>query len=135
MDTITFANGARYRTHDALSSSAGSIGVANIRVLLAECEGRHDAWTHIQMYAEARGIATRRTYKEQVGLPAFEHRLPIGDCLLVTDALGSESIYLLADNFDGLIDALDEYPIIDDNVVAEVEVEQAERLIQSSSGC
>lgn len=135
MDTITFANGARYRTHDALSSSSGSIGIANIRVLLAECEGRYDAWTQLQLNSEVCGIATKRTYKEHAGLPAFEHRLPMDDCLLVTDVFGGESIYLLADDFDGLIDALDEYPIIDDAVVADVEAEQEERLIRSSNGC
>lgn len=135
MDTITFANGAVYRTHNALSSSVGSIGVANVRALLAECEGRYDVWTQKELYNESRGVATRRIYERDGTLLTFEHRLPTDDCLLVIDALGFESLYLLADDFDGILDALDEYPIIGDAVFAKVKAEQKERLIRSGNGC
>lgn len=68
-------------------------------------------------------MATGRTYKEYMGLPAFEHRLPTYDYLLVTDALGSESMYLVSPDCDKLIAALNDYPSIDDVVVEEVEEE------------
>lgn len=127
MDTITFANGTTYRTHDALSSSAGSIGVANIRVLLAEYGNRVDGWSQIQLYAEAHGVATIERWAARVSggedrVVEPRHRLPTEDCLLVTDVLGSETVYL-STPYGGVIDALDDYPVIDDTVVAEVEKE------------
>lgn len=130
-DTITFANGAKYRTHDALSSSYGSIGVANIRALLPEFAGRVDAWSQLQLHDESRGRATQcgngragRAGRASCGLHCVpEHRLPTDDCLLVTDALGTESMYLLSPDFDRLIAALNDYPSIDDVVLSEVEEE------------
>lgn len=121
MDTIKFADGSTYRTHDALTSSAGSIGVANIRVMLDEFKDRVDAWSQIAIHDESRGKPVGRWHGEKWVL---EHRLPTEDCLLITDVFGSETIYLrYGSALDGVIDALDDYPVIDDTVVAEVEAE------------
>ena len=95
---LTFPNGKTYISHDCLCcgdyGGAGSVGVANIRCVLEQFEGRVEEWGYSELDAESEGAPTINTWVRGEGFTS-EHRHPEQPCLHVTGGHGSETIYLL----------------------------------------
>lgn len=136
MDRITFSDGRTYVTHDALTcgdyGGAGSVGVANIRSVLAEFGGRVEDWGYSELYAEGEGRESRLVRVNTGEGPLdyrheWQHRTPDPEavCLHVTGVYGSETIYLLEGNedCDETLAALENYCLLDEQVHSEVEME------------
>lgn len=126
-------HGKTYLTHKALLCGdyigAGSVGVANIRVALAQFEGRVEDWSYQELHEEAEDRASQSTLiRDDAGRYIgyqLEHRTPEAPCLHVTGSHGAETIYLLEGEpaTEELLGALEEYPLLDDEVHSEVEME------------
>lgn len=120
---LTFPNGRTYISHDYLTvgdyGGASSGGVANIRMVLEQFEGRVEEWGFRDLYEESQGSPSYYNGSE------WEHVLPEQLCLHVTGAYGSETIYLLegTEETDEILEALENYPYLNDDTVTEVEME------------
>lgn len=146
-DKLTFTNGKTYLSDSYLLCGdyvgAGSIGVANIRVVLDKFEGRVEQWTMQDLDDESKGYPSRLVRVQMDGRVDHEwqHRLPEAPCLHATASHGQMQVWLLAGDFseyseedwrarrkldgaaDEILPDLAEYPVLDDARVCEVETE------------
>lgn len=121
-DKITL-HGKTYVTHDLLTcgdyGGAGSVGVANIRTVLEQFEGRVEEWSYRNLRREAEGEPSHYLCSG-----TWEHDIPEDPCLHVVGAYGSEFIYLLeGEEADEILAGLENYVVLDDEAVTEVEME------------
>lgn len=123
MDTnkLTFPNGKTYIGHDYLTVSdydgASSVGVANIRTVLEQFEGRVEDWVFGDLHEESRGNPSYYNGRD------WEHVLPEQLCLHVAGTNRGEAIYLLegAKETNEILAALEDYPSLNDGTVTDVE--------------
>lgn len=113
-------HGKTYLAHDCLVrgdyGGAGSVGVANIRVVLKQFEERTEEWSHTALSDESDGYPSQDY--------GSAHRIPEEPCLHVTGDHGYEAIYFLeGEEADEILASLERYPLLDEEVHSEAELE------------